>query len=103
MKYNILYTNKFERDVKRQKRRGKNLQKLAKIVELLSEGEEILSNVVSQLRKCTLKLSFSSCLSYLLELFAEEYNPENVAILGMNDKPFPVTRNIKSLHWSSML
>ena len=41
--YQILFTNKMKRDVKRIKKRGKNISKLVDVLDLLSTGKPLES------------------------------------------------------------
>ena len=58
--YQILFTNKMKRDVKRIKKRGKNISKLVDVLDLLSTGKPLeskyrdhqLSGNMSDFREC---------------------------------------------------
>lgn len=58
--YKILFTNKMKHDVKRMKKRGKDISKLTNILDLLSKGNKLnyqhkdhqLSGNMSNFREC---------------------------------------------------
>ncbi len=60
MKYKIQFTTQFQKDIKRAKKQGKDLDKLFSIIEMLSNGETLplkyrdhsLSGTYSSVREC---------------------------------------------------
>lgn len=60
MKYKIVYTGSFQKDYQRMKRRGKNMDKLKEVVDILAEGrpllpkyrEHILAGKYKGMREC---------------------------------------------------
>ena len=60
MKYEIKFTNQFKKDIKLAKKQNKNLDKLLKVIDLLSNGEKLetkykdhdLSGIYEGTREC---------------------------------------------------